>query len=73
MKIVTRDKLIYSFSPRNPPVEYVNPGELILVETEDAIGGQIKSEKDLIEQIDWSRVDGLRAQFMLKRRNLGIH
>jgi len=58
MKIVTRDKLIYSFSPRNSPVEYVNPGELILVETEDAIGGQIKSENDLIEQLDWSRVDG---------------
>jgi len=46
MKIITKDKGIYSFSPAHEPVEYVKPGDLVILETEDAVGGQIKSEED---------------------------
>jgi len=57
MKVVTKDKGVYSFSPAHKPVEYVKPGELIILETEDAVGGQIKSEDTPLESIDWSRVN----------------
>jgi len=29
-----------------------------LLETEDALGGQVKTEEDSLEKLDWSRVDG---------------
>ncbi len=57
MKIVTKDKGVYSFSSSHKPVERVRPGELIILETEDAVGGQIKSEDTPIESLDWSRVN----------------
>jgi len=58
MKVVPRHKVIYSFSPQHKPVEHVKPGELVLFETEDALGGQIKTEETSLDVLDWSRVDG---------------
>jgi amidase len=58
VKIVSRDKVIYSFNPLHEPAEHVVPGELVLVETQDAFSGQIRSKKDLVNVLDWSRVDG---------------
>jgi amidase len=57
-KTVSRDRVIYSFNPQHEPAEYVTPGELVLVETEDAFSGQIRSEKDSVNVLDWSKVDG---------------
>jgi amidase len=58
MKVVTRRTVIYSFSAQHEPVEHVKPGELVLFETEDALGGQIKTEETSLDVLDWSRVDG---------------
>jgi amidase len=58
VKKVSRNKVIYSFNPQHDPAERAKPGELILVETEDAFSGQIRSEKDSVSVLDWSRVDG---------------
>jgi len=58
MKYISKDKVIYSFSSKYQPAEYVKAGELLLLETEDALGGQIKSEDDTVEKLDWSKVDG---------------
>ena len=58
VKKVGRDRVIYSFNPQHDPAEHVAPGEIILVETEDAFSGQIRSEKDSVNVLDWSRVDG---------------
>ncbi len=58
MKVVPRHKVIYSFSPQHKPVEHVKPGELVLFETEDALGGQIKTEETSLDILDWARVDG---------------
>jgi amidase len=57
MKIVPRNKVIYSFSSRWKPAEYVKPFEFILLETQDALGGQLKSEKDSLDMLDWSKVN----------------
>ncbi len=57
MKVVPNNKVVYSFSPNKPPVEYAKLGEDILLETEDALGGQIKNQKTSLEVLDWSEVD----------------
>jgi len=57
MKKIPKEKGIYAFSRFNEPVEVVKPGELVLLETEDAVGGQIKSEDASLESLDWSRVN----------------
>jgi amidase len=58
MKTVSRDRVIYSFSAQHEPAEHVKPSELVLIETEDAFGGQIRSEEDSVNVLDLSRVDG---------------
>jgi len=58
MKAVPRSEVIYSYSPRHSPAEHARLGELVLLQTEDALGGQIESEKDSLDELDWSKVDG---------------
>jgi len=58
VKKIPRHKAVYSFSPRHKPVEFVAPGEKILLETQDAFGGQVRDENTAIEQFDWSKVNG---------------
>ncbi|NLS45471.1 MAG: acetamidase/formamidase [Firmicutes bacterium] len=43
MKVIRRDRLIYSMGPGHKPVLYIDPGETILVETEDCFGHQVVS------------------------------
>lgn len=57
MKIVSSDKVIYTFDKRHKPVEYVDIGETIVLDALDALGGQIKSKDDTLEKIDWSKVN----------------
>jgi amidase len=57
MLIVKRDQIIYQFGPANRPVARVKPGETILVETDDCFKSQIKGEKDLVTEIDFSEVN----------------
>jgi amidase len=57
-RIVPRNEVIYSYGSRHRPVEHVKPGELLQLETEDALGGQITGEDSLVSDLDWSRVDG---------------
>ena len=52
MKRISKDKVIYTFSPSHEPAEF------ILFETEDAFGGQVKGEETPPDKLDWSRVDG---------------
>jgi len=66
MKKVPKHKVIYSFSPKHEPVEYVVPGERVLLETEDAFGGQANDERVSIEQLDWSKVNGATGPIFVK-------
>jgi len=66
MKVVPKSKVIYSFSPRHKPAECVKPRELVLLETEDALGGQVKDEKARLDKLDWTRVDGATGPLFVK-------
>ncbi len=57
MMLITRDKITYRFSPDLQPVARVQPGEAVEVQTHDCFTGQLKSEKDLVTEIDFARVN----------------
>jgi len=71
MKTVPRSKIIYTFNPHHKPVEHVKPGERLLLKTEDAFGGQIRTEKDSVETLDWSKVDGATGPIFIENANPG--
>lgn len=39
-------------------MEKVPPGELVAFETIDALGGQVKDEDTVLDEIDWGKVNG---------------
>lgn len=54
MRVISKDKLIYSFSRHTPAAHTVEDGETFWVETEDGYHGQIHSAEVLRPQIDRS-------------------
>lgn len=66
VKAVSRSNVIYSFSPKNRSVEHVKPGELVLLQTEDALGGQIKNEASSLDKLNWSRIDGATGPLFIE-------
>ena len=53
-----RDEVIWSFGPDLEPVLEVEPGETVTFETNDCFTGQIRSEDDLVTEIDLERING---------------
>lgn len=54
---ISRDHVFFSFNPNNAPVAHVRQGEEVILETHDCFQGQLQSEADLIEALDWSHVN----------------
>ena len=55
---LSRDQVIWSFGPDLEPVLEVQPGETVTFETNDCFTGQIRSEDDLVTEIDLERING---------------
>jgi amidase len=55
--VVTRDQVVWSFGPELEPVLEVEPGAVVRFETNDCFTGQIKTEADLVSEIDFARVN----------------
>ncbi len=66
MKVVSRNEVIYAFSPRHKPIAHVKPGELVSLETQDALGGQIKDEKASLHKLDWAKVNGATGPIFIE-------
>jgi len=56
-KKLTRENVFYAFSPELKPALRVAQGEEFVLETHDCFTGQLKSEKDLLDALDWDRVN----------------
>jgi amidase len=54
---LSRDRVIWSFGPDLEPVLEVDPGDTVVFETNDCFTGQIRSEDDLVTEIDLSRIN----------------
>jgi amidase len=54
---VSRDNVFFAFSAALKPVTRVTQGEEVVLETHDCFEGQLRSERDLIDALDWSHVN----------------
>ena len=54
---IGRDEVIWAFGPDLAPVLEVDPGATVTLETNDCFTGQIRSEDDLVTEIDFGRVN----------------
>jgi len=55
--LIPRSNVIYSFSSSHKPEAFAKPGDIVVFETIDALGGQIRSEDVSINEIDWGKVN----------------
>jgi amidase len=55
--VVPRDEIVWAFGPDLEPVLEVEPGAVVRFETNDCFSGQIRSEDDLVTEIDFNRVN----------------
>jgi amidase len=55
--VVTREHIVWGFGPGMEPVLEVEPGATVRFETRDCFDGQIRSEDDLVTEIDFERVN----------------
>jgi amidase len=56
-KTLTRDTVFYAFSADLEPVLEIEPGERVQMETHDCFCGQMQSEADTVDDLDWERVN----------------
>ncbi|MEM0224749.1 MAG: acetamidase/formamidase family protein [Desulfurococcaceae archaeon] len=54
---LSKESVMYSFDPDLNPVAFAQPGDLLEVNTMDALGGQVRSEEDLVTSIDFNKVN----------------
>src|SRR3954454_17904214 len=54
---LSRDQVVWSFGPDLQPVLEVGPGDTVTFETNDCFTGQIRSENDLVTDIDLERIN----------------
>jgi amidase len=54
---IAREDVVWSFGPDMEPVLEVEPGAVVTLETNDCFTGQIRSESDLVTEIDFGRVN----------------
>jgi amidase len=63
---LSRDQVIGSFGPDLQPVLEVEPGDTVTFETNDCFTGQIRSEDDLVTDIDLSRINSATGPVAVK-------
>ena len=63
---LSRDQVIWSFGPDLEPVLEVERGETVVFETNDCFTGQIRSEDDLVTEINLERINGATGPVAVK-------
>ena len=70
MKIKSQD-CVYAFSKENAPVAKVQAPCHLVFETPDALGGQVQTEKDLLDGIDFSHVNPATGPVFIQNAQKG--
>jgi len=63
---ISRENVFFEFNKENKPILEVNPGEDLIIETDDCFRSQIKSENDLVTDIDFSKVNPATGPIAVK-------
>jgi amidase len=56
-EVISRDSVVWAFGPDIEPVVEVDPGAVVKFETNDCFTGQIRTEDDLVTEIDFNRIN----------------
>ncbi len=62
---------VYSFSSSNKPAAYCEANEIVQFVTEDCFGGQIKSEEDKVNHIDFNHTNPATGPLFVKGAEVG--
>lgn len=57
MKIIKSSDVVFSFKPAMKPVEKVNPGDILKFITNDCFYGQLTSDDQSLDKLDYSKVN----------------
>ena len=57
MQELNDSKVIYAFAPNLEPALTVPSGETVLIRTKDCFGNQIQTADDVLDEIDWDRIN----------------
>jgi len=57
MKTIPIDRQVYAFSTEMTAAVHAVVGERLLFETQDALGGQVKTPDDVLDELDFSRIN----------------
>src|SRR5262249_13729648 len=68
----SRDQVIWSFGPALEPVLEVEAGDTVAFETNDCFTGQIRSEDDLVAEIDLERINGATGPVAVRGAEPGV-
>ena len=63
---LSRDQVIWAFGPDLEPVLEVEPGDTVVFETNDCFTGQIRTEDDLVTEIDLERINSATGPVAVK-------
>ncbi len=56
-EVITRENVIWAFAPDMDALAEVHPGATVRFETNDCFTGQIRTEEDLVTEIDMNRIN----------------
>src|ERR1051325_5266870 len=68
---LSREQVIWAFGPDLEPVLEIDPGETVTFETNDCFTGQIRSEDDLVTEIDLERINSATGPVAVRGVALG--
>jgi len=54
---ISRDKVFFAFSPQLKAIARIEQGQEVLLQTHDCFEGQIRSNSDLVDALDWGHVN----------------
>jgi amidase len=63
---ISRDEVVWSFGPDLEPVLEIERGETVTFETNDCFTGQIRTENDLVTEIDLTRINSATGPVAVK-------
>jgi amidase len=64
--LLSRDDVVWSFGPDLRPALEVEPGDTVTFQTNDCFTGQIRSEDDLVTEIDLTRINSATGPVAVK-------
>lgn len=68
MKKLTRDKVVFAMDKNNPSALHIDPGEKVILETEDCFCYQITSDEVVLnEDFDYSRINPATGPIFINR------